>query len=140
MKLDPRTLGRSDYPTREPLDEVRVLLAHCAGAVVLGFTQGEAFEPGVPAKSTGDIRVPESGVRFLASPWNQLEGALAFGMRLPLLILREKGVTGGIFDPGAAGAFVHEMPSSDELADDDDKVVAVLTKWQADVRSHYYSR
>jgi len=43
-KLEPRTLGQSDYPIDLPLREVFVLAKHCAGALVLGFKRFIANE------------------------------------------------------------------------------------------------
>ena len=37
--LEPRALGRSDYPTELPLREVYLLAKRCSGGVVLGFEQ-----------------------------------------------------------------------------------------------------
>ena len=35
--LEPRALGRSDYPTDYPLREVLVIAKHCSGGIILGF-------------------------------------------------------------------------------------------------------
>src|SRR5437773_6641362 len=40
--LEWRALGRSDYPTELPLREVLTIAKHCAGGVILGFTQFRA--------------------------------------------------------------------------------------------------
>jgi hypothetical protein len=37
--VEPRALGRSDYPTELPLREVLIVARHCAGGVILGFEQ-----------------------------------------------------------------------------------------------------
>ena len=39
LGLEPRALGRSDYPTDYPLREVAVIAKHCSGGVILGFEQ-----------------------------------------------------------------------------------------------------
>ena len=39
LNLEPRALGRSDYPTEFPLREVYVIAKHCSGGVILGFEQ-----------------------------------------------------------------------------------------------------
>jgi hypothetical protein len=39
LKLEPRAIGRSDYPTDLPLREVLVLARHCSAGVILGFEQ-----------------------------------------------------------------------------------------------------
>ena len=37
--LEPRALGRTDYPLSLPLAEVCVIAGHCAGGLILGFQQ-----------------------------------------------------------------------------------------------------
>ena len=37
--LEPRALGRSDYPTELPLREVLLIARHCSGGIILGFEQ-----------------------------------------------------------------------------------------------------
>lgn len=39
LNMEPRALGRSDYPTEFPLREVYVIAKHCSGGVILGFEQ-----------------------------------------------------------------------------------------------------
>jgi hypothetical protein len=132
FKLEPRALGRSDYPTKAPLREVLAIARHCSGAVVLGFeqfraTEGE-FKPGTRSAA------PLTEDRSFPSEWNHLEAGILFGLGLPLLIFREGSVRGGIFDDGVTDVFTHRMPDHRNPAGLDD----VFIKWQADVRSHYY--
>jgi hypothetical protein len=42
--LEPRALGRTDYPLSLPLAEVCVIAGHCAGGLILGFEQFRATE------------------------------------------------------------------------------------------------
>ncbi|MEL6323936.1 MAG: hypothetical protein AAFQ84_06875, partial [Pseudomonadota bacterium] len=42
--LEARTIGQSDYPTDFPLKEVRAVAKHCAGGLVLGFSQERASD------------------------------------------------------------------------------------------------
>ena len=42
LNLEPRSLGRSDYPSELPLREVLVIARHCAGGLILGFEQFHA--------------------------------------------------------------------------------------------------
>ena len=36
LQLEPRALGRSDYPSDFPLREVFVIAKHCSGGIILG--------------------------------------------------------------------------------------------------------
>jgi hypothetical protein len=131
-RLEDRALGRSDYPTELPLREVLVLARHCSGGLILGFEQFRSLrginKPGSMAEKEIAARKP------FPTPWNHLEAGILFGLRLPLLIFREPGIEGGIFDSGVTDVFIHTMPkqSSDGLDE-------VFLKWQAEVRRHYYS-
>jgi hypothetical protein len=137
FNLEPRALGRSDYPTELPLREIMLLARHCSGGVILGFEQYRSLsgvhKPGTPEERRDDneVRVP--------TPWNHLESGILFGLRLPILIFREHGIEGGAFDPGVSDVFIHEMPHSSDTKDRRDALSDVFLKWQADVRRHYYA-
>ena len=68
----------------------------CAGAIILGYPkQGFAL--------TGfdrDVAVE------LPTAWNQIEGALAYALGKPTLVVAHKGIQGGVFDYGVTGEFV----------------------------------
>ncbi|MCJ7481375.1 MAG: hypothetical protein MUO31_00245 [Thermodesulfovibrionales bacterium] len=136
LRLEPRSLGSSDYPSDLPLREVYVLGTHCSGGVILGFEQFYApvgmRKRGTPRETsvTGGISYP--------TPWNQLEAGILFSLGLPLLVFREVGIDGGIFDPGVTDVFVHQMPEPDMTPVNREAVREVFLKWQARVREHYY--
>lgn len=136
LRLEPRALGRSDYPTDFPLREVYVLATHCSGGVILGFEQFFAQE-GSYKRGTSEERRATSSITY-PTPWNQLEAGILFGLGLPLLVFRESGILGGIFDPGVSDVFIHRMPSGDVPSDKRQDLRDVFLKWQARVREHYY--
>ena len=136
FNLEPRALGRSDYPTELPLREVLLLARHCAGGVILGFEQYRSLT-GVRKPGTPDAREHDAAVR-LPTPWNHLEAGILFGLRLPILIFREAGIDGGVFDPGVTDVFIHDMPIAADSRSRRSALGDVFLKWQADVRRHYY--
>ena len=71
FRLEPRALGRSDYPVDVPLREVLVLARRCAGGLILGFSQ-LLINAGVTKAGTPQEREVSSIV--MPSPWNQIEG------------------------------------------------------------------
>lgn len=139
LNLEPRALGRSDYPTEFPLREVYVIAKHCSGGVILGFEQirvtGGLVKPGTIQEAKVKPLTPIS----IPTPWNQLEAGIMFGLRLPLLIFREKGVTGGVFDNGVTDVFVHTIPVGNWMSEDETALNEVFLKWHAKVREHYYA-
>jgi hypothetical protein len=134
LDLEPRTLGRNAYPTKLPLQEVAALARHCSGGVILGFEQLRILD-GLVKPDTSDeraITVPTP----LPTPWNHLEAGILFGLGLPLLVFKQDGIAGGVFDYGVTDAFIHDLPiaPSGPLPGFRD----VFLKWQADVRTRYY--
>jgi hypothetical protein len=131
-KLTPRSLGRSDYPTELPLREVLVIAKHCAGGVILGFEQFRSMD-GISKPGTAEEKRVRSAAPF-PTPWNNLEAGILFGLGIPLLIFRDSGISGGIFDTGVTDVFIHPMPT----ARGGDGLNEVFLKWQASVRGRYY--
>jgi hypothetical protein len=135
-ELEPRALGRSDYPTDLPLREVYVIAKHCSGAVILGFEQFCASSGSWNRGAADRITIAQP-VMF-PTPWNHLEAGVMFGLGIPLLVFRETDVTGGVFDNGVTDAFIHRMPTNAMNEDDRAGIAQVFLKWQARVRDHYY--
>jgi hypothetical protein len=134
LNLEPRALGRSDYPTDLPLREVLVIARHCGGGVILGFNQFTAttgtWKPGTKSETS------LSGSTKFPSAWNHLEAGILFSLGKPLLVFREDGIMGGVFDPGVTDVFVHKMPN---VKDDKSELREVFLKWRDKVGGAYYS-
>jgi len=129
LALEPRTLGQSDYPTDFPLKEVRAIIRHCSGGLVIGFAQEKAAN--VERFDRDDV--PN---KMYPTPWNHLEAGILFASRVPMLIWREPSIAGGIFDKGVTGNFVHTFEPG--FSRDDLRVRAVFSKWQAEISRTYY--
>ena len=136
--IEARTLGRTDYPTSFPLREVLTLAKHCSGGVILGFSQVVAtagvLKNGTPFKT----RINKGKHILFPTPWNQLEAGILFAIDVPLLVFREPGISGGVFDNGVTDLFVHPMPKPDAEYQEKKALRAVFQKWTAQVRVHYY--
>lgn len=135
-KLEWRALGRSDYPNDLPLKEVLKMVKHCSGGIILGFEQfrgskGE-FKPGSPNAKTAKTTIS------FPTPWNQLEAGILFSAGLPMMIFREPGISGGVFDVGTSEVFVHPMPTASTSTQSHDDLDSVFQNWVARVRNHYY--
>ncbi len=134
--LEPRALGRSDYPTELPLREVLLIARHCFGGVILGFEQFRAasglVKPGTPAEKS--FSVPMS----FPTPWNHLESGILFGLRVPILVFREESISGGVFDHGVSDVFVHPIPEGEIAGAAKAALRQVFQRWAGKVREHYY--
>jgi hypothetical protein len=133
--LEPRALGRSDYPTELPLREILTIARHCAGGVILGFEQFRA-DAGVSKAGTTREAALKDPIGF-PTPWNHLETGILFSLGLPLLVFKEPRISGGVFDRGVSDVFVHAMPANLN-AEAKKSFTAVFLKWQALVRGFYY--
>jgi hypothetical protein len=134
LNLEPRALGRSDYPADLPLREVLVIARHCSGGLILGFNQLTAtagiWKPGTKEAS------PLSAPTKIPTPWNHVEAGILFSLGRPLLVFREEGVRGGVFDPGVTDVFVHRMPNPKTRREE---LLEVFLKWRDRVGTTYYS-
>lgn len=143
FELEPRALGRSDYPDGLPLREVLVIGRHCAGGIILGFEVTHVTQ--AIRRSNGKAAAVPI---MMPTPWNQLEAGILFGLGLPLLVFRETirdqmgeriaCVSGGVFDEGTTDVFVRDMPALDSPWIDDAELKHVFLKWHARVAARYY--
>ncbi|WP_188781531.1 hypothetical protein [Pseudooceanicola nanhaiensis] len=139
LQLEPRALGRSDYPKDVPLKEVYAIARHCHGGVILGYEQFVATS-GIWKRGTAEeIKVSRSGSVSFPTPWNQLKAGILFGLRLPLLIFRERDVFGGVFDVGTTEVFVHETPPDNPTQSQRGEIKEVFLKWYSQVSRNYYA-
>lgn len=99
-----RTIGKTDFPNVSPMRAVEQLMRQCSGAVILGFPQ-TLIQKGVSKPRTESEKNIEDVL--LPTPWNHIEASMAFMLNLPLLVIRNQGVEGGIFDIGTTGHFIH---------------------------------
>lgn len=134
LNLEPRALGRSDFPTELPLREVLQIARRCSGGVVLGFAQ----DVGTVVEKPWRRPAPTPTPRKYPTPWNNLEAGILFSLGLPLMILREPEIRGGVFDHGVTDVFVHDLPARFTAPQLEQLRLAML-KWQASVQDHYYA-
>lgn len=128
--LERKALGRSDYPLESPLKEVFALAKHCAGGIILGFEQ-IYLEKGISKRGTGKEKIISS-VSF-PTEWNNLEAGILYSLGLPLMIIKEKSISGGIFDAGTSSYYVHSFESTAHLR-------IIFTKWASKVYETYYKK
>lgn len=136
--LEPRTVGSPyDVALRNPLHEVRTVARHCSGGLILGFVQ-MYVSSGYVVRGEDEPQ-PHERLPF-PTPWNHLETGVLFGLGLPILVFREEGISGGIFDVGSSDVFLHEMPTADQITagSESGRLARVLNRWSALVCQHYY--
>src|SRR5262249_5149968 len=127
---------RTDYPAKSPMTEILMLARRCSGGVIFGFSQFET-DKGVWKRGTPDEKC-QRGVIAFPTPWNHLEAAVLYALRMPLLVFKEKQISGGIFDKGVADLFIHEMPLPKLTKSTRGALREVIRKFAADVQTRYY--
>lgn len=138
LLLEPRALGRSDYPSDYPLREVYTIARHCSGGLILGFEQCFATAGRWKRGTKEEREILEDEPVRIPTPWNHLEAGILFGLRLPLMIFREPKVSGGVFDPGVTDVFVHTTPDPEMSEEEMLSLRSVFLKWRGRVSEHYY--
>ena len=93
-----RRLGGGDYSKKAPLRAVIDLIDDCCGALVLGYPQLEFHN-----ETRRSAEVQDSIRHVFPTPWNQIEGALAYSSDAPMLVIAHQGIKGGVFDHGITG-------------------------------------
>jgi hypothetical protein len=96
------TLERPEYPGFGSLAEVKRVMAGCAGAVIIGFCDLEIKDWFWREGTKEETSVHG---RYLSTEWTQIEAGMAIMAGLPVLIVSEPNLRGGVF----------EMPTSEHL-------------------------
>jgi hypothetical protein len=134
-RLFPSTVGRSVLPLQSPLGEVYQLARRCAGGLILGFRQSLTSDvirwPGTKFQKQDNEQV------YHPSPWNQLEAGILYSLGVPMLILAEEGVTGGIFDRGVANHFIHEFNAEAFDEEATQRMGMLILDWSRHVINYY---
>lgn len=124
----PRRLGKSDYSLKAPIHAVIDIMEQCKGAIILGYAQVV-----IQHEIRRGVTVQASSGMVLPTPWNQIEGALAYSRRIPVMVITQEGVSGGIFDYGVTGDFVLTLDLSATKWHHDDRFSQVYSQWKARV-------
>lgn len=93
-----RRLGGGDYSKKPPLRAVIDLINESCGAIILGYPQLEFRHH---ARRSAEFQNNFQCV--YPTPWNQIEGALAYASNSPVLVVAHPGISGGVFDHGITG-------------------------------------
>jgi hypothetical protein len=95
-----------EYPNEKPIIRVKKTMNVCSGAIILGFKQMIVKEC-IVKEGTPNEKFRENVL--LPTPWNQIEAAIAITLEIPILIISEKGIEGGVFDPNITEQFVNQI-------------------------------
>lgn len=116
------TLGVNSYTIDVPLQAVCESMETCCGAIILGVPQKKIFF------STGLIGDSDKEI-WIETPWNHIEGAIAYRMDKPIFVIAHSTITSGIFDRGVTGKFVVSVDMRDENWYIKESVQKPLVQW-----------
>lgn len=86
--LSPRIMNENEWSHEQPLKAIKKIISQCDGIVLIAFTR-TIIENGSEVKkdSKNDLKNI-----LLPTPWNHIEGAIAYTMGMPLLVIAENGL------------------------------------------------
>lgn len=128
----PLTVGRSKFSGRQAVESARDVIESCHGAVVIAFERTRVLQglerPNSPQKKVlNDERYP--------TVWNQMEAAMAYSYRLPILTIVEPGLK----RQGMLGERVEWVPIEASLKPElfvSEEFRQVFANWAQHVHAH----
>lgn len=128
--LCPQTLAKQQYQSNEqPLRLINELMDQCNGAIVIALER-VSIESGVERRGApNQTRISDAAI---PSPWIQIEAALAYAKRLPILVVKENRVRSeGLLEEGYDW-YVHSTELNLSFLDSTE-FGAKFESWQRDV-------
>jgi hypothetical protein len=87
--VDPRIVGKNEYPTGSPLAHIRSVMRQCAGVIIVAYER-KYLETGVEKRGAEAAQKLKN--RTYTTPWNHIESAIAYSLDLPLYIFCQTGL------------------------------------------------
>ena len=112
--LTPCTVGRNQWTSGAPLKRMLELMRECEGAVIIALER-LYFSEGVELRGHAEQKKLEQVC--IATPFNQVEAAMAYCHGHPLLVIVEKSVRlDGLLEPGNDWFVQSVKPDPNELS------------------------
>ena len=136
--IEAQTLGSTFWSVKKPLLPIQKSMEEVSGCLVLAMERFFAVEGIYKRGSEQEKKVSQE---LYATPWSQIEAAMAYQAGLPLLIMKDENIRGeGMLDPATHDwMIVHINPEHpDELLKD--PIRAFLKSWVDEVRTFHAAR
>lgn len=112
--LIPNTIGRNTFSSDSPLKSIKDLMDECSGIFVVALER-TYFENGIEKRGSANETIL-STTKF-ATPWNQIESAIAYAKNLPILVIVEEGVRAeGLLEKGYDWYVMTVKPNQSSLS------------------------
>lgn len=95
---------KQTFPNVSLMKAVEQLMRQCSGTVIIGISQA-VIQKGISKPGTSNEKLIKN--TLLPTPWNHIEASMAYILNLPLLVIRDQGIEGGVFDVGTTRNFIH---------------------------------
>lgn len=127
--LRPLTIGRNVFDHGQPLKLIDKVMRRCAGAAIIAYERVHIVDG---QERRGSPREAPLRLQNTATPWNQIEAALAYALRLPLFVvveagLRQDGLLESGYDWRVVNMGLDEAPSAHTVFD------ATFRSWRKEV-------
>lgn len=134
LGLEPMTVSYVERGGESPLKVVLDIARTCYGGIILGLMQRMSYS-GLAGNRPDSGTQGYAGItHWGATPWNQLEAGVLFALDLPLIIFRESGIVGGIFDRDSSDNPVHNIQPNGVSGETEKWLNQVLNDWHRRVR------
>ena len=134
--LIPNTVGRNKFSADAPLKAVYNLMDECSGVMVIALER-TYFEKGIE-KRGGQNETALSECRF-ATPWNQIESAMAYAKGIPIMVIVENGVRDeGLLEKGYDWYVMKVKLDPTSLMTDEFN--GVLGSWKSKIEQYHINK
>jgi hypothetical protein len=121
-KMIVRDLTPEEYPSERPIVRVKKTIQVCNGVIILGMQQMIVKDCIVKPGTQNENRRHDI---LLPTPWNHIEAAISVTLGLPILIISERGIEGGVFDPEITEESVHQVELNIDSFDSEEFINAI---------------
>nr|WKN38286.1 hypothetical protein K4G66_06170 [Tunicatimonas sp. TK19036] len=130
--LVPTTVGRNTFSSDSPIKAVIECMNESSGAIIIALER-TYFPHGLEKR--GGTKEKELSEKKYATPWNQIEAALAYSNGLPIMVIVEEGVQEeGLLEKGYDW-YVMSV-KSDPSTLNSNEFNGVLSSWKRKVESY----
>ena len=134
--LDPQRVGRNVFANKQPLRFIRELMDRCDGTVVIAL---ERFYVKQGLEMRGSDKAKPLDRQKLPTVWNQIEAAMAYTLRHPLLIITEEDIRrDGLLEANYDWYILHVKPEPEAL--DAQEVDGQIREWAERVKRRRWNR
>ena len=136
--IEAQTLGSTFWSVKKPLLPIQKSMEEVSGCIVLAMERFYAVEGIYKRSSAQEKKIANE---LYATPWSQIEAAMAYQAGLPLFIMKDEAIRGeGMLDPATHDwMIVHINPEKPEDLLKD-PLRAFLQSWVEEVRAFHQKR